>query len=253
MTPTVIALIAFACVFGGALLGMGLGLVLPQHHLSAESKDVVKLGMGLVATLAALVLGLVVASAKGAFDSLDGEVKHLAADVLLLDRTLAHYGPETKEIRDQLRGVVALRLALTWPEDRTQPVAVDAPEMTPTVEAIEEGVLALTPQNDAQRWRQSRALELTRDLQGGRWLALESLGDSVPLPFLAVVVFWLTMLFGSFGLYAPRNATVVAALLVCAMSSALAMFLILEMGRPFDGLLKVSAAPLRYTLAHLDE
>src|SRR5262245_46427815 len=113
------ASIVFACVFGSALLGMLLRPVLPMEHLSADSKDVMKMAMGLVATMAALVLGLLTASAKSSFDTLDGEIKQAASQVIVLDHTLAEYGPETKDTRDLIRRAIILRLNLTWPEDKS--------------------------------------------------------------------------------------------------------------------------------------
>jgi hypothetical protein len=107
MSSIAISSIVFACVFGGAMLGMFVHAVLPQHHLSSESKDVVKLAMALVATLCALVLSLLIASAKGSYDAQSSELTQMSAKVVLLDRVLAHYGPETKETRDLLRGSVA--------------------------------------------------------------------------------------------------------------------------------------------------
>src|SRR5215510_4327260 len=117
MTSLEIAGIAFVCIFGGALLGMFCRSVLPEHHLNSDSKDVVKVGMGLIATMAALVLGLLTGSAKSAFDTQDAELKQMAANVILLDRALAHYGPETTTIRTQIRSLVAYKLAATWPEN----------------------------------------------------------------------------------------------------------------------------------------
>jgi hypothetical protein len=251
--PTEIASIVFACVFGGALLGMFLRVVTPEHHLSQNSQDVIKLGMGLIATMAALVLGLVIATAKSSYDTQDAAVKHSAAKVLLLDRVLANYGPETRETRDLLRRIVANRLEAIWPEDRSQPARLDAPETVSTAQGIEARILQLSPQNDAQRWLQSQALQIGSDLMETRWLVLGGLGRSVPVPFLVVVVFWLTIIFGSFGLFAPRNVTVVAVLFLCALSVAGSIFLILEMDHPFEGLMKISSAPLRYTLSHLGQ
>ena len=253
MIPTEIALIVFACVFGGALLGMFLRVLTPEHHLSQDSQDVIKLGMGLIATMAALVLGLVIATAKSSYDTQDAAVKHSAAKVLLLDRVLANYGPETKETRDLLRRTVANRLDAIWPEDRSQPARLDGPEAVSTAQGIEARILQLSPQNDAQRWLQSQALQIGSDLMETRWLVLGGLGSSVPLPFLVVVVFWLTIIFGSFGLFAPRNLTVVAVLFLCALSVAGSIFLILAMDQPFEGLMKISSAPLRYTLSHLGQ
>ncbi len=164
MIPTEIASIVFACVFGGALLGMFLRVVTPEHHLSQDSKDVMKLGMGLIATMTALVLELVIATAKSSADTQAAAVKHSAAKVLLLDRVLANYGPETKETRDLLRQIVTSRLHAIWPEDRSQPARLDAPEVVSPAQGIEARILRLAPQNDAQRWLQSQALQIGSDL-----------------------------------------------------------------------------------------
>ena len=86
MSAMAVGGIVFACVFGGALLGMVLRRALPAHHLSTDSKDVVKLGMGLVGTMAALALGLLLASAKSAYDAQADELRQMSATVLLLDR-----------------------------------------------------------------------------------------------------------------------------------------------------------------------
>jgi hypothetical protein len=252
MPPLVIASIVFACLFASALLGMALRTRLPVDHLSTDSKDVVKLAMGLIATMAALVLGLLTASAKSSFDTWNDEVKQNAAKIIVLDRTLAHYGPETKEIRDLIRGVVAFRIAQTWPEDAAQIGRLDSSN-TPAVEGIEARIRALTPQNDTQRALQAAALQTMGDLLGARWLMLSQAGNATPLLFLVIVVFWLSVLFASFGVFAPRNATVAAALFFCALSVAGSIFLILEMDRPLEGFLKISSAPLRYALAHVDQ
>lgn len=251
MSPTGISLIVFACVFAGALLGMFLRGRIPQHHLSEKTENVIKLGMGLIATIAALVLGLLIATAKSSFETQDTAVKHTAARVLLLDHMLANYGPETKAARELLRRTVALRLEAIWPENRFQHPKFDPHEATPAATTIEMLILHLSPKTDSQRWLQSEALRVGRDIMETRWLVLGGLGSSVPVLFVVVVVFWLTILFGSFGLFAPRNATVIAVLFLCALSVAGSIFLILEMDRPFDGLMKVSSDPMRYALAEL--
>jgi hypothetical protein len=230
---------------------MSLRGALPEDHLSNESKDTVKLGIGLIATMTALVLGLVTASAKSSFDAQDSAVKHTAADILTLDRILARYGPEAKEIRDSIRRTVAFRVNRIWPEDGSRPAQVDPSEAAPTVEGIEDQIRGLSPQNDTQRWFQSRALDLSEDLLKARWLMFGWEGASIPTPFLVALALWLTITFASFGLFAPRNTTVIAVLFVCALSVSSVVFLILEMARPFEGLIKVSDAPLRYALSHL--
>jgi hypothetical protein len=253
MNPIEISLVVFAFVLGGATLGLFLRAALPEDHLSNESKDTVKLGTGLIATMTALILGLVTASAKSSFDVQDTAVKHTAADIMTLDRILARYGPETKEIRDSIRRVVAFRVDTIWAEDRSRSARIDPTEVALMVEGIVDQIHALSPQSDAQRWFQSRALDVSEDLLKARWLRFGWEGASIPVPFLVALALWLTITFTSFGLFAPRNATVITVLFVCALSVSSAVFLILEMAKPFDGLIKVSDAPLRYALTHLGQ
>jgi hypothetical protein len=253
MSELAIAGIVFACVLGSALLGLFLRALLPEHHLSSESKDVVKLAMGLIATMAALVLGLLTASAKSSFDLQNAETVHSAADIIRLDRALARYGPETKEIRDLLKKAVAFRIHLTWPEDGSAPANLDSPEITRATEGLEDKIRELSPQNELQREFKSRALQISGELLATRWLRIEQLSNPVPLLFLVVLVFWLSILFGTFGLFAPRNVTVIVALVLCAVAVSGSTFLILEMHRPFDGLMKISPAPMRYALSQLGQ
>ena len=253
MTPIEISLIVFACVFAGALLGMFLRVVIPKHHLSAETENVIKLGMGLIATMAALVLGLLIATAKSSYETQDEAIKHTAARVLMLDHMLAKYGPETKDARNLLRRTLASRLEAIWPDDRSRHPSFDAPDAIFTERGIETRILQLSPRNDGQRWLQTQALRVGRDLMETRWLVLGRMASSIPVPFLVVVVLWLTIIFGSFGLFAPRNATVIAVLFLCALSVAGSIFLILEMDQPFEGVIRISSAPLRYALTQLGQ
>jgi hypothetical protein len=246
--PLTVGGVAFACVFGGALLGMLLRRMLPAHHLNTDSKDLVKLGMGLVGTMAALVLGLLVASAKSAYDAQGSELTAMAANVLLLDRALAHYGPEAHEARTLLRHAVVRVQEQLWSGDGSRRAP---PRQTRGTEDFYDAILRLAPQDEAQRWLQTHALQIGIDIGRTRFLLFEEGGRSMPTPFLVVVVFWLTIIFVSFGLFAPPNATVVATLLVCAVSVSVAIYLVLELARPFDGLLQLSSAPLRRTLESL--
>jgi hypothetical protein len=252
MTSFEIGLLVFACVFGGALAGMFLGRLLPPHHLGEETKSVVTLATGTLSVLSALVIGLLISFAKGDFDAQTKVIQNFAADLILLDRVMRQYGPETGEVRALLRRYTALNIALTWPEEN----AAGGPRLdNPTALAMLEGVqgklLTLTPPNGAQRWLQSRALQIGGQLAEDRWLLAAENEGSVPSPFLATLVFWLTILFATFGLFAPRHATVAAALFVCALSLSAAVFLILEMDRPFEGFIIVSAEPMQTALAHM--
>jgi len=241
--------IVFALVFGSALLAMFVHSMLPEEHLSSDSKDVVKLGIALIATMSALVLSLLIASAKTAFDTRSNQLVEVSADMIMLDQALARYGPETKEARSLLQRSVAATIDRFWPAEGVKHIAID-PAASP-VEALYDKIEELSPQSDLQRSMQSQALTLAADVARVRLLLFEHLGTSIPVPFLAVLVFWLCIIFASFGLFAPRNATVIAVLCVCALSVSGAIFLILELDRSFEGLLQVSDAPLRAALAQL--
>jgi hypothetical protein len=246
-------LLTFVCTFGGALLGIWVRSRLPTAHLSKESQDVIRLGMGLVATMTALLLGLVTAAAKGSFDSQDVAVRNAAAGILTMDRMLARYGPETQPPRDLLRQVVAARVEETWPaggEARANGSVVPPKGGLPA-EAIEDQILRLAPETDAQRWFKAEALKLSTEVLRTRWRLLGSVSGAVPRAFLAVVIFWLSMTFASFGVSAPKNATVLAVFFVAAFSVAAAVFLIFELDSPFDGLIRISSEPFRQVLANL--
>jgi hypothetical protein len=228
---------------------MALRLILPEHHLSAESKDVIKLGMALTATMSALVLALLTNSAKSSFDAQRNEVTQISANIILLDRILAHYGPETKEARDLLIHSVTGLTDRIWSENQA-----GSEKLEPTVagaDAFYDKIQELSPQNEAQRSLQAQALKLSVDIGQMRWLLFEQRGRSIPMPFLVLLVFWVTIIFLSFGLFAPANATVIATLFLCALSVSGAIFMILELDRPFGGLIQVSDAPLRNSIAHL--
>lgn len=253
MSPLAISLIAFGCIFGGMLLGMFLRGVLPEHHLSEDSKDVVKLGTGMIAMLTALVLGLLIASAKGSFDTLNRGLVETGSKIILLDRVMANYGPETKEVRDQLRRSVASAIEQIWSKERIEKTETVLNPRT-GLEALQDKLRQLSPQNDTQRWLQSQALQVSGDIAESRWLLFEQWGQSsLPMPFFVMLVSWLVIIFFSFGLWSPRNATVVVVLLVCALSTAGSLYLIQELDRPYGGLIMISSDPLRNALTYLGQ
>ncbi|HZX14538.1 MAG TPA: hypothetical protein VFF49_09100 [Thermodesulfobacteriota bacterium] len=251
MSQIAIGWIVFACVFGGALIGMYLRHFLPEHHLIAESKDIVNLGMGLVATMAALVLALLIGSAQGSFGTKQSEITQVSSTIILLDRVLALYGPETKDVRDLLRGAVVRTLNQILPEKSSHPAQLDP--LATRGHFLFEKIVVLKPQNDDQRSIKAQALSLALDLGQTRWLMFEQMGSSISMPFLILLVFWITIIFFSFGLFAPPNATVIATLFVCALSVAAAIYMILELDQPFKGLVQISSAPLRDALTYLGQ
>jgi hypothetical protein len=242
MSALAVSCIVFACVFGVAVAAVFAKRFLPEHHLSADSKDTVKLGMGTIATLAALVLGLLIATAKGAYDTQNGAVQELSAKILLLDRILGKYGTETKDARESLRKVAEAVLNHLWEN-------LAPGEARESGNVLYDQIAGLKPENDGQRALKDRALGVATDLAQDRFRLFARQDSSLPLPFLVVLVFWLVIQFAGYGLLAPRNAIAVAVLLVCALSVAGALFLILELTTPFAGLLRVSSGPLRDALS----
>ncbi len=252
MSAAIIGIITCVCVLGGLFAGMRLRKNLPDHHLSGDSKDAVKMGSGLIATLSALVLGLLVSSAKTSFDDMSNAITESGAKLIMLDRALARYGPQTREIRDQLRNSVAKWILVVWPEHGTDVEGMKVFEKSPaTLELVINQLRELVPQNDSQRTSQSDATEICTQLLQTRWLVIEQSQISLPIVFVIVQMFWLTILFGTIGLFAPPNKTVIAALVVCAMSVGGAMFLIEEMNKPLSGIVKVSSAPLIKAVEHM--
>lgn len=251
MSSIAIASIAFACVCAGIAIGSMLRKALPDHHIRDDSRDIVKVGTGLIATLTALVLGLLISSAKSTYDALGVGLAQGGAKIIALDRTMAQYGPQTKDARDLLRRMVASAINRWWPEDKVDQAGLAPIDVAAGVEELQHKLRALSPQNDEQRELRSQALQISSDAAMSRWQMLEQTQASLPTAFLIVLVGWQTILFASFGLFAPRNVTVFVVLLLCALSASGAIFLLLEMSHPMDGIIKVSSAPLLTALEHL--
>ena len=248
MTALTIAAITFVCAFGAAVIGAYLHDRLPAPHLSRESQDVVRLAMGLIATMTAILLGLVTTAARSTFDAHETAIRNSAVNILTLDRHLARYGSETKSTRALLRSVVVFQVETTLPAEGRSGDVVALP--TPKVEEIENQILHLSPATEAQRWFKDEALALSDEVLKIRWRVFAS-GDAIPPVFIGVVIFWLSVTFASFGLYAPRNATVVSVLFIAAVSVAAALFLIVELDGPFEGAIRASGGPFRFALDNL--
>lgn len=247
MNSLTTSILILASVFGGALLGMLVRALLPHHHLSPESRDVIKLGTGLIGTMAALVLGLLVSATKGAYDTEKGEVMQMSANIVLLDRVLTHYGPETKDARELLRRWVAGLLERIW---WSGPPGA-APLPSSAGEALYDSIHRLAPTSEAQRSAQSEAQSICTDLARTRLLLFEQQASSLSMPMLVMLVFWLSAIFASFGLLATPNTTIVVTLLVCALSVSGAMFLILEMDQPFTGIVQITNTPMQRALEQI--
>jgi len=249
MSELAIGGIILVCVYAGALVGMLLRHRLPDHHLTAESKDVVKVGAGLIGTMAVLLLGLLIASAKASYDTKRGEITQMAAKVLFLDRILANYGPEALEARETLRHMLERAIVQIWPGDRSQKAQFD-----PTAnrgDQLFDVLEKLTPTTDRQRQLKSQAEATAMEIGQMRWLLLVQRESTVSTPMLVTMVFWLAIVFLSFGLFAPPNTTVFVTLFLGALAVTGAIVLVLEFDQPFGGVIEITSTAMRTALEHL--
>jgi hypothetical protein len=246
-----VSIILFVVLVGAALFGRRVHRYLPEAHLSADSRDSVKLAMGLVATMTALVLGLLVSSAKGTYDTARSEVIQMAAKVAFLDRVLALYGPEAAEARTELRAAIIDAVQRIWPGDRSGPAQLAPNEQAG--DALYITVQRLSPHDDAQRTLKAQLATLMVDLGQLRSLLVAQSIPSISKPMLIILVSWLVVIFFGFSLLAPPNATTTLALIASAFSVACAIFLILELDQPFGGLIQIPSESLTNVLSHLEK
>ena len=249
MSPLAISLIAFVLVFAGALIGMYVRSVLPEGHLQEDVKDIVRLSTGLIGTIAALVLGLLIASAKSSYDARNTQIKQITSNIILLDALLEQYGSDARNLRVILRGAIDPMADRVWNEgsnDKSAPFAATSQAL-----AFVKEVQELEPNNEAKRALQARVINAIADLSQSRLALFAQAHDSIPAPFLAILIFWLAIIFVSFGLFVQATRIVIVTFVVGALSVSGAIFLILEMDRPFAGLLQISSEPLRHALAPL--
>ena len=241
----------FACVFGGAIVGIFLRSKLPEHHLSGATKDVVRLGTGLIGTIAALVLGLLIASANTTYQTQNSQVQQLTANIVVLDSTLALYGPETDLARKLLRRTVPAMADRIWRDNASASTKAEPFEASGAGLSLYDEILKLSPRDDTQRSLQAIAIDAAKDLAKTRLLLFAEGGITIPMPFLVVLASWLAIIFASYSLFADNNATTIIALGIFALSASASIFLILELSQPFTGLMMISSEPLRNALAPL--
>lgn len=251
MRDLLISLLVFAVIFGGALAGMAVRPLLSEHHLHADSRDVVKLTAGLIGTLTALVLGLLIASAKNTFDQKTNQVRQMTSTVIVLDDLLAQYGPEASSLRKLLRLSIPPLADRIWHEQLNPAGQPARFESSVEARAFDNELLRLSPNNDTQRSLQSRAIAAFTEGAQMRLQLFAQAGSSIPTPFLVIVVFWLSTIFVSVTLFARANTVVTISLFVCALSFAGAIFLVLELDDPFAGLMGISSTTLRDALVPL--
>jgi len=248
-----VPLLAFAVIFAGALVGFVLQRKLPAHHLSSESKDTIKLAAGLVATLSAMVLGLLISSSATTFRNASDGITSSAAEAILLDRLFTAYGPETNQLRRDLRTSVRNAIAVIERGHTDADGVNDPAERGDLIVGLVDRTRLLQPQTDLQKSLLPRGVELAQDLLEAHWRLLEGNADQLPVALLTVLLLWLVILTMTYGLFARCNATLLVILLVCSMSLAGAIFLIEEMSHPLEGLVRVSTVPLENALVRMGD
>ena len=251
MTPISASILVVICVFTGGFIGLLLKRLLHPDHLSKETQDVVRLGIGMISVLASLVVGLLIATAKNSYDTTASAIRYYTAELALLNETLRDYGADASKPRDLLRQYTETIFNDIWPSDGQTPHVIDVGAAV-LMEHVREEVRALHPVDDEQKWLRDRTLAINEDLLRDRWLLIAEQGQSVSPVVLIVLVSWITLIFLSFGIYAPSNALVVISFFVCAVSIGGAIFLILEMDHPIDGIMQISSWPVREVRAQMN-
>jgi hypothetical protein len=252
MNTELVSLVIFGCVVGAVLMERALSRRLPEDHLSADTKETVKLAMGLLATMSALLLGLLVASAKASYDNARSEVILMAAKVVFLNRVLVGYGPEAEEVRARLHEAVEETARRIMRPIRTNTPVNLAPN-TQAGNALYLAIQHLTPHDEMQRSLKAQATTFAVELGQLRTLLVAESISSISKPLMIVVASWLVVIFLSFSLIAPHNATATFALMISAVSAATAIFLVLELDRPFSGILRMSNQPVLNVLSQLEK
>jgi hypothetical protein len=247
MKSIAVTSIVFGLIFGAALAGMA---VRPAHDpLGPEAKEVVRLTTGLITTMTGLVLGMLVSSAKSIYDAGKDEVANMSMQIVLIDRLLAGYGPETAEIRSQFRQLVEVGIERIWPRQGSL-----LSDLRPTDQSqiLVDQMRLLEPKNDRQASALAQANPLILNLRQRQWaMFLKMQQAAIPLPLLVMVVSWLATIFFSFGLFAAPNATMLVTFAVGALAVSSAIFIIRAMYTPFAGALKISPGPILKALGEM--
>jgi hypothetical protein len=249
VNTTLTTAIVSACLLAAVWIGMWLRRFLPEHHLSPDSRKIVELAMGVVATMAALLLGLLVNSAKTSYDTTRTQVMQKASKYALLDRLLLIYGPRAAAVRGKLPALIEESTRRMWPDDSDIPTQLK--RVTEMGNAFYVAVLTLEARDDTERALKAQAVSLTLELGQLNALMQAESTTSISKPMLVVVVLWLVMIFLAFSLIAPPNATASFALIASAFCAAGAIFLILELDQPFGGLMRISREPMLNVLRQI--
>ena len=249
MSHLIIGLISFAAIFGGVLIGRFAARRLPGHHLSSETQSAVTVSVAVIGTLSALVLGLMISAANSSFSARTDQLRELSLQMIRMDRNLRRYGPEGAEARATLRIWAHAKIQQLFPEKGKPPVPSGT--AITLLEDVQDAVLDLTPQNERQTYLRSLCLNLSSTMIQARWSLEQRTGHSVPIPFLVLLIFWLAVVFASFGLFAPANPTAIVALFLCSIAVSGGIVLIEELDNPGSGMIRLPSDSMRKGLVEI--
>ncbi|MBV8914118.1 MAG: hypothetical protein JOZ05_13895 [Acetobacteraceae bacterium] len=262
MTEIWSSLVVLGLLCGSAALGFYVRPRLPEAHTTPEATDVIRLISGMLVTFAVIVLGLLTTSVKSAFDAADHDRGQYAARLTELDQCLRNYGPEADPARAELRNYTAAVIVSTWPSAKL-PAGVVRPDTTGLprmgesdalwriLNRVNLEILHLQPRDGLQQKLQADCAELFKEVTRQRWTIIEEARGSVSRPFYVVLMFWLMIVFASFGLYAPRNGMVLVAVAIAAICLTSSIFVILDMDVPYGGLFGISSHAMGDALVHM--
>jgi len=231
--------------------GIRLSAALPSHHLINDARDSAKVGIGMLATLLALVLGLMITSAKRSFDEREAELVQTATSIVLLDRALLALGDEAQGARSQLRNVLDNIARLASRQQRHDVDNNDWFQNLRAVSDLQKTILSISPRSDAEKWHQARAMQLSTAIAQDRVLMAERDTSTVPTALLVIVIGWVTVIYFGLGVFLVGNRSVYLALGICALAFACSIFIILELDTPFSGVVGVSDRSLIRAQAEL--
>ena len=251
MINIIIGLISFVAIFSGTLIGLFARRRLPGEHLSAETQSAVTVSVAVIGTLSALVLGLMISAANSSFSQRSDEVRQLSLQVIRIERNLRRYGPEADDARAKLRAWATVKIQQLFPEKgHPAPSTQTAIQM---LESVQDALLTLTPKDERQKYLRTLCVTLSSNLIQARWALEQRMGHSIPLPFLVLLIFWLTIVFASFGLFAPSNPTTFITLLLCAIAVAGGIVMIEELDNPQSGFIRLPSDPMRKALQEITQ
>ena len=249
MVNVIVGAVSFIAIFGGVLIGVFAARRLPNHHVSIQTQSAITVSVAVIGTLSALVLGLMITAANTSFSTRSDELRQLSLQLIRMDRNLRRYGPEAEDARAKLRDWAVAKTQQLFPE-KNQP----RPSSRDTIiklEAVQDALLSLAPKDERQRYLRTLCLTLSSTMIQARWQLEQHAQHSIPIPFLVLLIFWMTIVFASFGLFAPPNTTAIVALLLCCLALSGGIVLIMELDNPLSGLIRLPSDSMRKALVEI--